>query len=1165
MRLTKIKLAGFKSFVDPTTVVLPGQLVGVVGPNGCGKSNIIDCVRWVMGESSAKHLRGESMTDVIFNGSVSRKPVGQASVELLFDNRDGGLGGQYAAYAEISVKRVVNRDGQSAYYLNGARCRRRDIMDVFLGTGLGPRSYAIIEQGMISRVVEAKPEELRTYLEEAAGISLYKERRKETERRMQDTRDNLDRLNDVRQEVSAQLEKLQRQAETAERYKVLKAEERTRRGELIALRIRSLTQELAGLDKGLNDGQTAVEAALAKQRQIEREIEQLRERYVEGSDALNEIQGRYYAIGSDIARIEQQIAHQRELRDKQGKELSRTLEALQELEQGVEQDQSKLDVLEQRLEEIQPELELTREREEEAAEAAADAQDALDEWQARWDDFNRQAAEPVQTAQVERARIEQLERRGEELRARRERLQRERDGVQLDALEQEIEALSEEESSLRDELDVLSEQLETLQERHAELREQQDERRHELDEAKSELQAAQGRLASLETLQQAALGRDEGPLAAWLRAQGWGERERLAQLLEVAPGWERAVETVLGHALQAVVVDSLDDAEQALAGAPEGDLTVVESARAVAAAAPDLLLSKVNGPAVLAELLAGIRCADDRASAEAMRAELAPGASLITPDGLWLGRGWARLSAGGEEAGVLAREREIQRLSEEIERLQERIRQAADALEESAAALADCEDQRDERQSERNELSRRLASLHAQLEGRQSRLNEYRQRRERMTEELAELAEQAWRGESEVREARVRLQAALERGEQLDEERERLQHERSERAERLNECRERLREQRDRRHELALKIESATTARRSMQEAIQRMRAQLERTTARRQELEAQLDEIGDPALDLSGQREALLQQRLDVEAQLTAARAALAESEQRLRELESGRVEADRRVQSLREALEGSRLKAQELKVRRQSEQERLLEIGLEVEALLAGLPPEATEVDWQQQLERLEARISRLGPINLAAIDEYQALQERAGYLERQYADLTDALETLEGAIRKIDRETRQRFKETYDKVNAGMQRIFPRLFGGGEGYLELTGEDLLETGVAIMARPPGKRITNIHLLSGGEKALTAVALVFAIFELNPSPFCMLDEVDAPLDEANVGRFCDMLVEMSARVQFIFITHNKVTMQIAEHLQGVTMHEPGVSRLVAVDVNEAVRLAAV
>lgn len=1167
MRLTKIKLAGFKSFVDPTTVILPSQLVGVVGPNGCGKSNIIDCVRWVMGESSARYLRGETMTDVIFNGSASRQPVSQASVELVFDNLSGTIGGQYAAYAEISVKRTVNRDGQSTYYLNGTRCRRRDVTDVFLGTGLGPRSYAIIEQGMISRVVEAKPEELRTYLEEAAGISLYKERRKETERRIRDTRDNLSRLSDVREEVQVQLERLQRQAETAERYKKLKAEERTRRGELIALRIRHLNQELATLGQLLTEKETAAEAALARQRELERDIERLREDHAEESDALNEIQGRYYALGSEIARMEQQIAHQRELRDKHERELARAMETLEELQLSVAQDQEKLGVLEQRMAELQPEFESVRAHEDEASEAVAEAQRALDDWQESWEEFNHKAAEPLQTAQVERARIEQLERRGQELLKRTERLQHEHDAIALDELEHELADLRAEEADLDEQTLLLDEQIETLLERYAELREQQDDRRDALDEARGELQTRQGRLASMETLQQAALGQADGPLGQWLQERGWDGNQRLAQCLDVEPGWERAAEVVLGVALQAVCVDDLEAAEALLGEVPVGVLTIVDASDE--AEAPEVqasqLLAKMDGPAPLLALVAGVHCADDLKSAQELRARLAPDESVVTRDGCWLGHGWARVHAEEQDSSVLGRAREIEALHAAIEHLEGQIHERGDALEDAAAALVECEEQRDERQDERHECSGQLAALRAQIEARQSRLEEQRQRRQHLSVEQTELAEQLQHGEDEIRVARGRLQAALERGESLAETREKLQQMRSELGERGEEARYRLREHSERRQELALKLESAGTAHDSIQEAVKRVSGQVQRTTAHRQELEAQLAEIAEPDQKFGQQREELLQQRVEVEAALSDARAQLSANEQRLRELEASRVEMDQRVQGLREQLETDRLKLQELRVRRQSEHERLLESGLDSETLLAQLPENASEAEWLSQLQRLESRISRLGAINLAAIDECEALQERAGYLESQYADLTDALETLENAIRKIDRETRQRFKTTYDRVNAGMQRIFPRLFGGGEGYLELTGDDLLETGVTIMARPPGKRIANIHLLSGGEKALTAVAMVFAIFELNPSPFCMLDEVDAPLDEANVGRFCDLLVEMSARVQFIFITHNKNTMQIAEHLQGVTMHEPGVSRLVAVDVNDAMQLAAV
>jgi chromosome segregation protein len=537
---------------------------------------------------------------------------------------------------------------------------------------------------------------------------------------------------------------------------------------------------------------------------------------------------------------------------------------------------------------------------------------------------------------------------------------------------------------------------------------------------------------------------------------------------------------------------------------------------------------------------------------------------VVTRDGYWLGRSWLRVRGAREaEGGVLERGREMQSLRERLEELEERRQRLAEQLEQAQDAVAEAEERRDEVQEQLSELGRRHASVQAQLEGKRNRLQDLAERRERLAEEAEDLVHQRQRAVEEVHEARGRLQEALERSEALEEARERLLEEKQELQERLNSARDRLREQRERRHELQLKVESATSASRSLRESVERMSAQRERLAQRRDELQAALSALENPEEGLAEKRETLLAQRLEVEEQLSEARARLSEREHRLRELERERVEADRKVQELRLDLEGRRLKAQELKVRAQGEDERLRELELVYAEVLTALPDNASEAEWQRELERIEQRVQRLGPINLAAIDEYQQLEERKGYLDSQNADLMEALETLEGAIRRIDRETRQRFKDTYDKVNAGVQRIFPRLFGGGRGYLELTGEDLLETGVAIMAQPPGKRITNIHLMSGGEKALTAVALVFAIFELNPSPFCMLDEVDAPLDEANVGRFGEMLVEMSPRVQFIFITHNKATMQIAQHLMGVTMHEPGVSRLVDVDVNEAVQLA--
>lgn len=1173
MRLTKIRLAGFKSFVDPTTVPLPSNLVGVVGPNGCGKSNIIDAVRWVMGESSAKHLRGDSMTDVIFTGSSARKPVGQASIELVFDNGDGALGGQYAQYSEIAVRRLVSRDGQSQYFLNGARCRRRDITDVFLGTGLGPRSYAIIEQGMISRVIEAKPEELRSYFEEAAGISLYKERRRETERRMRDTRDNLTRLSDLREEVGAQLGKLKRQAEAAERYKEFKVEERRLRAELLALKYHALNEALQAVGHELAERATLLEAEIARQREAEREMETLRAAHAEGSDALNEIQGRFYALGSDIARIEQQIHHRRELREKQSHELTRSRDAAQELLDGITQDREKLEVIASRLAELEPAMEDARRGEMEAGERVAAAQEMLDEWQDGWEAFNRSAAEPVRIAQVERARIEQLERRNAEAQRRQSRLASERDGIHPEGLRRELETLRTDldeaevrEGAIRERASVLSERLE-------ELREQTDQLADELNECRGELQHDKARIGSLEVLQNAALGKEDASAETWLRGQGWASESRLAERLSVASGWERAVEVVLDEMLQSVCAGPLPVAEEALRAFEQGNLMLVDGGGGSASMPasgpagtdqPRRLIEVLSGPSVLADLLAGVFCADTYEHALTVRESLLPGESVITRDGVWVGRGWLRHKVGGQDAvGILAREREIQELGEMVAAAEQRADSLARSLAELQEQLASADEERDELQVDLAEVQRRQAGLQAQLQHKEGRLRDLEKRRRQIVEEHAELGELIQQGELEIREARARLQSALERGEQLSGERDRALVEKNELQARLADARDQLREDRERRHGLALKSESAQAAKASLEEAIARMQSQYERAEERRRELETALGSMPEPQAELGQERESLLQRRLAVEEELRSARARLGEIDARLREVDSIRAAADSRAQEVRAEMEGGRLREQELKVRRQTLEEQLAALEHTAEAVLEAIDPGAREDDWQRRLERVESRIQRLGPINLAAIEEYQTLAERNAYLESQNADLTEALETLEAAIRRIDRETRLRFKETFDRVDAQMQRMFPRLFGGGHAHLELTGEDLLETGVAIMARPPGKRVSNIHLLSGGEKALTAVALVFSIFELNPAPFCMLDEVDAPLDEANVGRFCGLLLEMSKRVQFIFITHNKATMEIATHLTGVTMNEPGVSRLVAVDVDEAVQLA--
>jgi len=1165
MRLSKIKLSGFKSFVDPTTIPLPSNLVGVVGPNGCGKSNVIDAVRWVMGESSAKHLRGDSMADVIFNGSTSRKPVGQATIELVFDNSDGQLGGQYAQYGEISISRTVTRDGQSIYHLNGSRCRRRDITDIFLGTGLGPRSYAIIEQGTISRLIEAKPEELRIFLEEAAGISKYKERRRETETRMKHTRENLDRLNDLREELDKQLAHLQRQARTAERYKELKQEERLVKGQLQALRWRTLDGEARLVEGQISEQETGLEAQLARQRNAEAGIERLREEHVEATDTFNGVQSTFYSVGADIARLEQSIQHSRERRQQQQQDLNQVERSWNEAQAHMESDRRKIEELAAALSEQEPALETAQQEEQLSTAALAAAEEGMHAWQGQWDEFNHQAAESSQTAQVERARLQHLEQQANQQRQRLQRLEEEQKMLSTDTLEGEVAMLREQQAEEEMQTAGLQEQVGDCLGRIGALREQNNDTSAELDRLRAELHSRRGRHASLEALQQAALGKRQGAVTAWLERQGLAGAQRLAQGLTVDSGWERAVETVLGASLEAVCVEGIDPLAEVLQGLEQGYLTLFDT-QAGAAAGSGSLASKVQAPWSLAGLLGGIHAAENLAEALALRPRLAAHESVITRDGLWLGSSWLRVAREADEhAGVLQREQELRELNSLLAQLDRQVGETEQRLVDGREQLRRLEEERENLQRQLNEANRRSAEQKAQLSGKQARLEQIRQRHERLQSEAQELQRQQQEAEAEMEQARSRLHQALELMEENALRRDDLSREREERRGALEQAREQARTAREAAHGIALKLQGMRTERASTEQALERMEGQLAMLAERREELRLVLGEGDAPIQAMAEELAAHLNRRMEVEKQLAEARKRVENIDHELRRLEHERLATERQVQEVRSALERLRMHGQELKVRRQTLHEAVTEAGFELELLLGEMPEQADERSWEQQAEELGQKIQRLGPINLAAIEEYEQQSERKNYLDAQNKDLAEALETLENAIRKIDRETRTRFKETFDKVNKGIQEKFPRLFGGGHAYLELTGEDLLDTGVTVMARPPGKRNSTIHLLSGGEKALTAVAMVFAIFDLNPSPFCMLDEVDAPLDEANVGRFCSMVKEMSARVQFIFITHNKATMELATHLTGVTMHEPGVSRMVAVDVDEAVELAAV
>lgn len=1168
MRLDKIKLAGFKSFVDPTTVSFSSNLTGIVGPNGCGKSNTIDAVRWVMGESSAKNLRGESMADVIFNGSSTRKPVGQASIELVFDNSDGSCPGQYATFNEISIKRSVSRDGTSNYYLNGTRCRRRDIMDLFLGTGMGPRSYSIIEQGMISRFIEAKPDDMRVFIEEAAGISKYKERRKETESRIKHTRENLDRIKDLCDELDKQLSHLQRQANTAEKYKVLKEEERVARAQLLALRRRGIDEQAEKQKRVIAEKETAYEAAVAELRGVESKLEHLREQHTEAHDNFNHVQGHYYKLGADVARIEQAIQHTREKRQQLQRDSGEVENALNEARRTLETDNNKISELDTAYAEIEPAMQAAREAEQTSREALARAEETMHDWQIDWEEFNSSAAEPSKTVQVEQTRIQHLEGHQQQLNDRVNRYQQELQGMGTQSLEQEINAIRVQLNDVDTEVNGLTQQLQTTQQQISHSREHNETIVAALNSSRSDLQSQQGRLSSLEALQEDALGKGESVVSDWLDQNGLKDAQRLAETLDVEQRWQTAVETVLGFHLQAVSVDEAGNLGQALAGLDKGAIGIIERGAVNKTASRDFatpLAQYARSEWSLDSLLAGIYTSDSIEQALSLRSQLQAHESIVTAEGVWLGPNWMRMTRNtDEQAGVLQREAEIRETEKRIAGLTARVDDLQEQLDTGRDALHAHEQSRDEIQASLNAANRQHAEYKSTLGSRETSLQQMRSRSEQIKTQLDELNGQIEEDSGAVQEALARLQAAEAAAIKLDAERAQLQLRRDNLRETLDQAREQARTDHDAAHQHALRAESIRTELSSTRQAMQRIENQIKSLGQRHAELQRVMDESEAPLKEMEEELGVALRARQEIEEKLNNARKQVQDIEHAMREAGDDSGKADQRVQEMRGQLEQLRMDFQGINVRLQTMQEQIDETGFDLAALYEALPDNATEQQWQEDVVKLEARIQRLGAINLAAIDEFKERSERKEYLDSQMADLNDALTTLESAIGKIDRETRTRFKETFDIVNDGFKTMFPRLFGGGQAYMELTGDDLLSTGITVMARPPGKRNGTIHLLSGGEKALTAVALVFSIFELNPAPFCMLDEVDAPLDDANVSRFCELVKSMSDRIQFIFITHNKVTMELAGQLMGVTMSEPGVSRLVAVDVDEAASLAA-
>ncbi|NOR70417.1 MAG: chromosome segregation protein SMC [Methylomarinum sp.] len=1168
MKLDKIKLSGFKSFADQTTILINGNLTAVVGPNGCGKSNVIDAVRWVMGESSAKHLRGGNMADVIFNGSSGRKPVSTASVELIFDNSEGKAAGEYASYNSISIRRQVSRDGQSQYALNGTKCRRKDITDLFLGTGLGARSYAIIEQGTISRMVESKPEELRIHIEEAAGISKYKERRHETETRMRHTRENLERLDDLREEVEKQLATLKNQSAKAVKFTDLKKQERQYKRELLAIRWNNYHQTAQQLEAKLQVIATEHNRLFVLLRDTDKSIDGKRIEQKTQQQILDTAQQEYYHVVAEVSRLQQTIKHNES-------SYAETIVEIDRLKQQAAHSKNDCDLDILQLEDIKESLIEAEERQIIATEQVEDnlaIQQSLQQtksvWQAQWEDYVSENSKYSEQAEVQRAKLSHLISQSQQLQQRLKKLQTEHSELSKTDLQAEIESLDSSIELIETDREDLQHQLEAIYTEIIEQRQQLKVAHEQLHQDRSELHQLNGKITSLELLQQHAMGKDKKSLVQWLEKMDLSENQRLAEFLDVDAGWESAVETVLSSYLEAICLDDSQQIVQGLQYLTDQSVVLFEThqSKPIEAGNSHLtaLADKVNSPWDLNSLLMGVYCVEDIATAKNSSHQLKAYESIVTRDGAWIGNNWIKISRVNDgKTGVLQREKELRALKQRRDDLQESTEVLEVQSEETEIALKDAESNRESLQqrdkvlgSEYSAKSAQFSAYSAKQEQQQQRLNQISHDIEEIMTDITDIAETLDESENLKLQAEEALEQLVGKKEKLEIQSQELQAEQYKIDLAINEAQKNV-------HAAQGQMESLKASESLTGKQIERLQIQNQQSEARITELEKKLHSSLMPLDDEKVQLDEFVEKQTVLDDRLQTERTRQQETETEISQLAQQHTQMQSAMEKQKELLDKVRFEQQDSQVRQQTITEQLEEIDADPEQVIESLAAEAEENEWKRRVEELTKKIERLGSINLTAIEEYKAQSERINFLNEQHADLIQALEMLEQAISKIDKESRLRFKETFDKINSGLQTKFPKLFGGGHAYLELTEQDLLAAGVNIIARPPGKRNSSIHLLSGGEKALTAVALVFSIFDLNPAPFCLLDEVDAPLDDANVVRFSQMVEEMSETVQFLYISHNKVTMEIAKQLTGVTMKEPGVSRMVSVDIEEAVDMA--
>ena len=1148
--------------------MLPGQLVGVVGPNGCGKSNIMDAVRWVLGESKASELRGESMQDVIFNGTNTRKPASRASVELVFDNADHRAGGQWNQFGEIAVKRVLTRDGTSSYFINNLPVRRRDVQDVFLGTGLGPRAYAIIGQGTISRIIESKPEELRLFLEEAAGVSKYKERRRETENRLSDTRENLTRVEDILRELNANLEKLEKQAEVAKQYNTLTADVTLRQHQLWFLKRTESEADQAKVKVDAQGAVNALESRVADLRHIEAELETVRQAHYAAGDQVNQAQGLLYEASTEVGRLEAEIRFVVEGRHRVEQRLITLKEQSAQWATRRDEAQEEIENLLELAMVGEEKTELLAAQVEDQAQQLPDLEEALRLAQKGANEQRASVGQVQQQIQVLAADQRSIEEQSRQFTTRRERLSADRNAL---AAPDEARLLN-----LQSQLDQAQEGASIAEARLHELQEtvpQLDDNRRQQQQAVNTESARQAdlsaRMEALKALQEKV--KTDGKLQPWLVKHGLDSLQGLWSRIHIEQGWEKALEGALRERLGALEVSRLEmvrafgnDAPPAKLAFYSPPLAALPEKDAALPRLSDLLrINDAGQKAVMTDWLQGCFTAPSFEDALASRDQLQPGETIFVKTGHAVGAYSVSFYApDSEQAGLLAR-------AQEIENLEKQLRAQAMISDESRSALVRAE-------AAYADASQRLVAVRRETAESQSRAHELQVETLRLAQlvdqarvrsaqiagdlaevdaQLTDLQERRVTAEGRFEELDMQLADTQERHAQLDE--------RVMGAERkLNECREQQRSLERQSQEAAFSMRSLDARKAELSRAIETAAQQADSVRAEAQRAHEELARLNDAAAQ--GGLQNALATKLEREQALGARRSEYDDLTAKLRASDERRLQLERELDPLRQRITEFQLKEQAARLGFEQYTQLLTDGQADLEAVAKSLADGNVRLGGMQgEIDRLNRDIAALGAVNLAALDELAAASERKNFLDAQTADLTEAMTTLEDAIKKIDAETRELLSGTFNAVNEHFGKMFPELFGGGNARLVITGEEILDSGVQVIAQPPGKKNQTIHLLSGGEKALTAIALVFAIFQLNPAPFCLLDEVDAPLDDANTERYAKLVSSMSKETQFLFISHNKIAMEMAKQLIGVTMQEQGVSRIVAVDMDAAISMA--